>query len=103
MVSPERKDNKTSIYSLLFFILSIVILGVLTVRNYLSLIPIIITFSYSIAIWQKNMNINRIVYVGAAVLWTYYNYNVGAYVPFAGNIFEIISGTIALIRFKNNK
>ncbi len=96
----SKKDNHTSVYSLIFFLLSIAILGVLTYTNFFSLIPIIIGFSYSYAIWQKNLQFNRIVFIIAGFLWMYYNYHVGAYVVMICNSFEIISGIIALIRFK---
>lgn len=99
----SKKDNVTSVYSLLFFLISIVILGALTFTSTFNLIPIIIAFAYSYAIWQKNMQLNRIVFILAGLTWIYYNYQVGAYVNIAGNVLEVVSGIIALIRFKKQQ
>ena len=46
------------------------------------------------------MKIVRIFFVIAAFLWIVYNLHVGAVMPLIGNVFEIISGILALIRFK---
>ena len=101
----KRKNNKEiSIKYLIFFIVLIVFFGIVTYKNYLSLIPILITIFYSISNWFKDAKWIRIVILITAFIWIYYNYVVGAYICIIGNIFEIISGTTALLRFgkKNN-
>ena len=64
------------------------------------LLPIIITIIYIVSTWQNDMKIVRIFFVVAAFLWIIYNLYVGAIIPLIGNVFEIISGVLALIRFK---
>ncbi len=96
----SKKDNHTSVYSLIFFLISIIILGALTYTGLFNLIPIVVTLSYSYAIWQKNLQFSRIVFILVGLTWIYYNYRVGAYTVMVGNVFEVASGVIALIRFK---
>lgn len=95
----KEKKNIPKIY-LIGFILSLVTLGIITYENKLSLIPIIITIFYTISSYMKNSNWLRIIFLVAAFIWVYYNYTVGAYVCIIGNILEIISGSISLIRFR---
>ena len=96
----KRKNNKEiSTNYLIFFIILIMFLGILTYKNYLSLIPIFITIFYSVSNWLKDAKWIRIVILISAFIWIYYNYVVGAYICIIGNIFEIISGVTSLIRF----
>ena len=96
----KRKSNKEiSINYLIFFIILIVLLGIITYKDFLSLIPIFITIFYSISNWLKDAKWIRIVVLVCAFIWIYYNCIVGAYICIVGNVFEILSGTIALFRF----
>ena len=97
----ERKKIKES--WLIGFILLLIIFGILTYDGYLSLIPVIITIFYTISSYMKDAKWIRIVILIAAFIWIYYNYVVGAYICVIGNVFEIISGTLAVIRFSNVK
>lgn len=100
----KRKKNKEiSKVWLIFFCILVVIFGVLTYENYLSLIPLVITLFYTISSWMENSNWLRIVFLIAAFVWVYYNYTVGAYVCILGNVIEIISAITSLIRFSKSK
>lgn len=94
-------DKKKSI------LISLVILTLLIIpfvyNSLYDLLPVIITIIYIFSTWQDNMKIVRIFFVVAAFLWIVYNLHVGAVMPLIGNVFEIISGVLALIRFKSNK
>ena len=92
-----------TILYIIIFVIIVIVLGILTYDGYLSLIPIIITLFYTISSWMKDAKWIRIVFLIAAFIWIYYNYVVGAYICIIGNVFEIISGTLALIRFSNVK
>ena len=72
------------------------------VNGIFNLIPIIITLAYTYSVWQDNLTVTRLVFLIAAFIWIYYNIKVGAYVSIVGNMFEIISGITALIRFKRS-
>ena len=94
-------DKKKSI------LINLVILTFLIIpfvyNSLFDLLPVIITIIYIFSTWQDNMKIVRLFFVIAAFLWIVYNLHVGAVMPLIGNVFEIISGVLALIRFKSNK
>ncbi len=100
----KRKQDKdiSNLYLILFSFL-VILFGMITYSGYLSLIPIIITLFYTVSSWMKDSKWIRIVFLISAIMWIYYNYKVKAYVCIVGNIFEIISGALSLIRFKDDK
>ena len=101
----RKKKYEKSISKSLFigFILLLVVFGFITYDGYLSLIPIIITIFYTITSYMESSNFIRVIFLLAAFIWIYYNYSVGAYICIVGNVLEIISGVVSLIRFSNIK
>lgn len=96
----KRKAGKNIPKMELFiFLLCLIILGIITYESPLSLIPIIITIFYTVSAYLKNAIWLRIIFLSAAFVWIFYNYTVGAYVCIIGNVLEIISGSISLVRF----
>ena len=97
----NSKNNKNNPFSLLLlFIFIIVILALLYCKTPLSLIPALATLLYTVSTWQNDTQFLRYIFIVNAIFFLIYNYIVGAYVSLLGNIFEIISGTISIIRFK---
>ena len=96
----KKERRKVPEVWLIGFISLLIILGIITYNGYLSLIPIIITIFYTISSYLKKAKWIRIVVLIAAFIWIYYNYMAGAYVVIIGNILEILSGTISLIRYR---
>ncbi len=95
------KSNKCNSYlSLIVFSLFVIFFGILTYDGFLSFIPIVITFLYTVSSWVKNPVWNRVTVLFAAIVWIFYNFTVGAYITMVGNILEIISGVVALVRYK---
>lgn len=88
-------------YPIIFIIISLIV-GFIFYNSPLSIIPIIITILYIISLAQNNLKFIRITFIMCALGWLYFNYQVGAYVCMIGNIFELISGTISLIRCKKS-
>ena len=88
---------------LFVFIALVLLFGIITYDGLISLLPIIITVLYTYAFWQNNLNVARIIYIVAAIIWIYYNYEVGAYVGIIGNALEIITGLISLIKYRGGK
>ncbi len=84
---------------LLFFIILIILIGTIGYSGPITLIPVFMTLFYTITSYSKTSNWTRIAFLIAAFIWIYYNLQVGAYVGVAGNILEIISGTISIYRF----
>lgn len=98
----RKKEKEISKSHLIVSIIILIILGAITYESLLSLIPIVITIFYTISSYMKNSQWLRIIFLIAAFIWIYYNYIVGAYVCIIGNVLEIISGTISIIRFHKN-
>ena len=94
---------KISKWILFVFIALVLLFGIITYDGLISLLPIIITVLYTYAFWQNNLNVARIIYIVAAIIWIYYNYEVGAYVGIIGNILEITTGLISLIKYRGGK
>lgn len=98
----KKKKNPPKII-LYIFILIILTIGIITYDNYLSIIPICITLLYTISTWQDDMKSIRILFVIAAIFWIIYNLSVGAYTALIGNVFELTSGIISIIRYRQKK
>ena len=88
---------------LFVFIALVLLFGIITYDGLISLLPIIITVLYTYAFWQNNLNVAKIIYLVAAIIWIYYNYEVGAYVGIIGNALEITTGLISLIKYQGGK
>ena len=97
----EKIRGKISLISFIIFSLLILLIGVITYESLISLIPVLCGILYIYSIWQKNLNLTRYIFIFAAVLLTYYNFKVGAIVLFFGNITDILSGIISIIRFRS--
>ena len=97
------KKKKPPIIYLFILIGLIISIGILTYDNLLSIIPIGITILYTVSTWQDNMKVIRYLFVIAGVFWIIYNYSVGAYVAIIGNVFEITSGIVSIIRFNKKQ
>lgn len=98
----EKNKRKNSSYILAFFFIAIFIIGLLTFDGVISLIPIVITLAYTYSIWQNNLNITRYIFLISAFIWIFYNIQVGAYITVLGNLLEITSGIISIIRFRRS-
>ena len=98
----EKKHGKISKFSFIIFALIIIIIGIVTYEGPISLIPIVGGLLYMYSIWQSNLNITRYIFIIAAIILTYYNFKVRAFVLVLGNILDIISGIISIIRFRRN-
>lgn len=96
-----EKDNKAipTIY-LIILELSVVVAGIYTYDNILSIIPVVITILFTYATWQKNLKITYVFGVVASVGWLINNCFVGAYVGCISNIFELMSSFIGYIRLR---
>ena len=99
----EEKHKQISVLWLFAFITIILCVAIVTCRDFISLIPIVITIIYTYAGWQKNTKVIRILFLLAACAWIYYNAYVGAYVAIIGNLLEICSGIVAIFRFDKKK
>lgn len=103
----EKKHGEIRKSLLYIFIVVVLISGIFTYDGPISLLPVLIGLLYTVSTWVKNMKCLRIVYIICAVLWLIYNFEFRAVVAAGGNLLEIASGIVSMIRFdrrkKNNK
>ena len=101
--SIERKGKEVPFYIFIIFILMLVIVGIVTYAGPISLIPIIITMIYTYTTWQKDTKVIRGAFLITGSMWIIYNFSVGSYLLMIGNLLEVISSIVSLLRFKNIK
>ncbi len=95
----DQEKEKLPFWVLAIFVISIILVGIFTYKSPLDVIPIGISLLYTYVIWQKNNKIIRYGVTVAAIIWIYYNVSVQAYISVIGNLFEMLSGMIAIYRF----
>lgn len=99
----EKKYGSIDKKWLYIFLILTLASGIFTYDGLISIIPILIGLFYTVSTWVKNTKYLRIFYIVCAVLWTFYNFTYGALTAVIGNILEIISGIISMIRFDRKK
>lgn len=105
----EKKGKEIPKSLFWIFMLVILALGILTYNNIYSLIPILVSILSLYAVWQNNLKVFRAIVIISSISWIAYNIIVGAYVGVIGNVFQLSSAIIAIIRFdilkekQNNK
>ena len=97
-VFSRKGDEDITFKYIAFFSTLVVFFGMFSFKGLISLIPIIITLFYTVSSWSAKWN--RITVLIAAFIWIYYNLSVKAYISILGNVFEIISGIFAIIKFR---
>ncbi|MCI8965108.1 MAG: YgjV family protein [Clostridia bacterium] len=93
-----KKNKNVPIIILFIYIAITIVSGILTFTNILSVFPIFLSILYTYGAWQSNLKIYRIISVVGAALWIIYNFSVGAYIGAIGNVIQLISAIIAVIR-----
>ena len=101
--SYENKNKKIPLILLIVFASLLVLVSIVTFNGLYSLIPLLINLAYFISSYFKNPKHIRVVMLICGFIWAYYNFKVGAYVIIIGNILEIISAFISLIKSKEEK
>ena len=99
----EKRNGKVTNASFIIFSILMILIGIITYDGIISLIPVIGGLIYMYSLWQNNLNLTRYLFIFAALILAYYNFKVGAIVLLIGNILDIISGGISIIRFGGKK
>lgn len=99
----EKKKKKIPIYILIVYIAIMLISGIFTINSIFSVVPIVGAILYSYAAWQDNLKLFRIINIFVVLMFIVYNIYVGAYVSFFGNVFQLISSVVAIIRLDISK
>ncbi len=95
----EKKGKEIPKSLFWIFMLIILALGILTYNNIYSLIPILTSILSLYAVWQNNLKVFRAIVIISSISWIAYNIIVGAYIGVIGNVFQLSSAIIAIIRF----
>ena len=98
-----RKNKENPLWLLILLLSIIIIFALIYCKTLLSLIPILATFLYTISTWQNDTKYLVYIFILCAILFLIYNYLIGAYISLIGNLFEIISGIVSIIRMEKQK
>lgn len=98
----EKDNKKIPLILLIVFLLLLVIVSIVFYSGPLSLLPLMINIILFISTYFKNPKYIRWVMLLCGALWGIYNIYVEAFIIVIGNILEIISASISIIRFKEN-
>jgi len=98
-----KKNKENPLWLLLLILFSIFILALFFCRTLIDIIPILATFLYTISTWQNDTKYLRCIFILCAVLFLLYNFIIGAYIALIGNLFEILSGVVSIIRLEKQK
>ena len=95
-----KEDKKIPFVILIIFIFLIVLVSIIFFDGIFSLLPLFINIILFVSSYFKNPKYMRITMLICGALWGIYNISIGAYIIVIGNILEIVSASISLIRFK---
>ena len=99
----SRNEKKIPLVIFLAYALILIISGIFTYVNLFSILPVIFSVLTAYATWCGNLKNYRILLVLSSLSWIFYNFTVGAYISFAGNIFQLSSTIFAMVRFDFGK
>lgn len=103
----DKNRKQIPIFLSISVIILTLLVGYFSYNNILSLFPVIIAILYTIGASFKDPKVYKYVFGFCAIGWLFYNFRFKAYVCVIGNIIEVVSTIIALIREnkykRNNK
>ena len=97
----EKHSKKIPIFVLALFLLSLVIVSIIFYDGLFSLLPLTINLLLFTSTYFKNPKAIRWAMLFAGIMWAIYNLSLGAYIILIGNLLEVISAIISIIRFKD--
>ena len=97
----EKHNKKIPIFVLAIFLLSLVIVSIIFYDGLFSLLPLAINLLLFTSTYFKNPKAIRYAMLFAGIMWAIYNISINAYIILIGNLLEVISAIISIIRFKD--
>ena len=97
----EKHNKKIPIFVLAIFLLSLVIVSIIFYDGLFSLLPLAINLLLFTSTYFKNPKAIRYAMLFAGIMWAIYNVSISAYIILIGNLLEVISAIISIIRFKD--
>lgn len=95
----EKKNKKFPLYLIIIFILVSLTCGFLTYKTLKDLLPVACSLLYTTCIIQYKESNIRVLTLINIILWTIYDFIVGAYTAGINDIMLIVSTVIAIIRY----
>ena len=99
----DKQKKKCPPYVAAIFLSLVVIFGFVSYTDVFSILPVIISVIFFVALYTEDMKLYRKVAVVASVLWIIYNIVVSAYVSVFDYSIELISSLVAIYRFDIKK
>lgn len=99
----HKKRKKCPPYIATIFLTLVVIFGFISYTDVYSILPVIISIIFFVALYTEDMKLYRKVAAIASILWIIYNIAVGAWVSVFDYTIELISSLIAIYRFDIKK
>lgn len=99
----HRKKVKFPLYGVFIFISLVVIFGIMTYTDIFSIIPVVISIGFFLALYVDNMKLYRTCAAIASCLWIIYNYKVGVLFGVVDAVVELISSCVSIYRFDIRK
>lgn len=102
-INIEKHGKKIPMFILTLFLLSLVVVSVIFYDGIFSLLPLVINIMLFVSTYFKDPKAIRWVMLFAGIMWGIYNFYLHAYIILIGNLLEVVSAIISIIRFKDNK
>ena len=99
----KKFNDKIPIIYLILVIICMIILSLISYKGIISLLPTFAVILYSIALWQKNLTITRIIEIISCSLYIIYNIKVLAISGLISTFIEMLSAITAIYKFDIKK
>lgn len=96
----EKNNKKIPMYVLIIFVSLLFFVSIIFFDGLFSLLPLLINILLFVSTYFKNPKYIRWVMLFCGAMWAIYNLYVGAYIIVIGNVLEIVSAMISIIKFK---
>lgn len=102
-INIEKKGKVIPIWVLMIFILLLFIVSFIFYDGPFSLLPLLINIVLFISTYFKNPKYIRWLMLVCGILWGIYNLYLKAYIILIGNLLEVVSAVISIIRFSKEE
>lgn len=99
-INIEKHNKKIPFLVLFVFIGLLITVSIIFYDGVLSLLPLVINILLFVSTYFRNPKYIRWIMLISGALWAVYNIYVGAYIIVIGNLLEIISAVIAIIKYR---
>lgn len=91
--------KKVPLYWLIIVLFLMILFSIFTFDGFISLLPMFAVVFYSIALWNGNLKIIRIIEMVSCILFIIYNINVSAYTGLVATLIEFFGAFFAFLKF----